>query len=254
VHNAEDNLRRVMAIPENDPMWQTTIVPTETPISERVPIDQEQAIATAMEHRVEIANARQRIDSATVSEKAAKNGVRHELNLVTEMRLDKTEVPSTTSFPLTALPNRSVDSTYRSSPVWFVGLDYFYPLGNRGAKADYAIAQINGKAKTTLEASPKTCASMCASRRGPSNGVRRVTAARKNVELQTKLDAEQEEFDNGMSTSFRVFTAFQTDLRNAQLSLIQALLDYNKSLADLERAKGTLLESKGMKLADDAGR
>jgi outer membrane protein TolC len=81
-----------------------------------------------------------------------------------------------------------------------------------------------------------------------------VVAGRKNVELQTKkLDAEQKKFDNGMSTSFEVFT-FQTDLRNAQLSLIQALLDYNKSLADLERAKGTLLESKGLKLAEDAGR
>ena len=59
--------------------------------------------------------------------------------------------------------------------------------------------------------------------------------------------------DRLASTSFEVFT-FQTDLRNAQLSLIQALLDYNKSLADLERAKGTLLESKGLELAADAGR
>jgi hypothetical protein len=36
--------------------------------------------------------------------------------------------------------------------------------------------------------------------------------------------------------------------------LIQALLDYNKALADLERAKGTLLESKGLTLADNTGR
>jgi hypothetical protein len=32
------------------------------------------------------------------------------------------------------------------------------------------------------------------------------------------------------------------------------MLDYNKGLADLERAKGTLLESKGLKLDDNAGR
>ena len=92
------------------------------------------------------------------------------------------------------------------------------------------------------------------SARAVESGYERVVAARKNTELQTKkLEAEQKKFDNGMSTSFEVFT-FQTDLRNAQLSLIQALLDYNKSLADLERAKGTLLESKGLTLANNAGR
>jgi outer membrane protein TolC len=77
------------------------------------------------------------------------------------------------------------------------------------------------------------------------SGYERVVAARKNVELQNKkLEAEQKKFDNGMSTSFEVFT-FQTDLRNAQTVVDPRDARLQQGLADLERAKGTLLESKG---------
>jgi outer membrane protein TolC len=258
VKNSEDNLRRVMAVPADDPLWQATIVPTETPVSEPVTIDQGQAIATALENRAEIANAREQIDSAKVSEKAAHNGVRHQLNLTADINLDRSETPSTTSFPVAAppIPPRNVTSILRQSPSWAVGLAYVYPIGNRAAKSSYAIAKINTEKSETVLASVSqdVRVEVRTAARAVETGYERVVAARKNVELQTKkLDAEQKKFDNGMSTSFEVFT-FQTDLRNAQLSLIQALLDYNKALSELERSKGTLLESKGLKLADDAGR
>jgi len=51
-----------------------------------------------------------------------------------------------------------------------------------------------------------------------------------------------------MSTTFQV-REFQNDLSEAELSWIRAGLDYAKGLAALERAKGTLLESRGLELA-----
>ena len=134
-------------------------------------------------------------------------------------------------------------------------MTYSVPIANRKAKADYAIATINReKREIALQNTEDLIrVDVRTTARAVESGYERVVAGRKNVELQTKkLDAEQKKFDNGMSTSFEVFT-FQTDLRNAQLTLIQSLLDYNKALADLERAKGTLLESKGLKLADGRG-
>ena len=66
--------------------------------------------------------------------------------------------------------------------------------------------------------------------------------------LQRKtLEAEQRKFENGMSTSFEVLR-IQTDLSDAQLAEIRAILDYTKALADFERAKGTLLEARGLAL------
>ena len=66
---------------------------------------------------------------------------------------------------------------------------------------------------------------------------------------QEKLEAEQKKFDNGMSTSFEVLT-FQRDLANAELRLTNAQLDYIKALAAFERSKGTLLEARGLEIAD----
>jgi outer membrane protein TolC len=84
--------------------------------------------------------------------------------------------------------------------------------------------------------------------RNVESGVKRVAAARKNVELQQeKLEAEQKKFENGMSTSFEVLT-FQNDLADAELALIRAGLDYVTAQTELERAKGTLLESRGLSL------
>src|SRR5262249_27719055 len=140
--------------------------------------------------------------------------------------------------------------------TWTVALTYAVPIRNRAAEADYANAMIGREKAELSEQNTEDIVRVDVRRavRAVESGYERVVAARKNVELQQKkLDAEQKKFDNGMSTSFEVFT-FQTDLRNSQLSLIQAVLDYNKSLADLERAKGTLLESKNLKLDEEAGR
>ena len=215
-------------------------------------IDQEAAIRIAYERRTEMASARENIAIAKVGEAAAQNGVKHGLNLLADWGRDHAESGQAYSYTVPVQPPYTVDSATRTSPNWGLALVYSYPIGNRAAKSNYAIAKINSeKAAITLEsvmqrrprrrphdrpAPSNRATSACSRRRARTSSFR-----------QKKLEAEQKKFDNGMSTSFEVFT-FQTDLRNAQLSLIQAMLDYNKALADLERAKGTLLESKGLKL------
>jgi outer membrane protein TolC len=71
----------------------------------------------------------------------------------------------------------------------------------------------------------------------------------KNRELQqANVDAEQKKFENGMSTSFLVLQA-QDALRSAERRQNLAIVDYNKSLASLEKSKGTLLEARDIKIA-----
>jgi len=131
-----------------------------------------------------------------------------------------------------------------------VGLLYSYPIGNRAAKATSANAEIDKERARIAVASAEqdVRVDVRAAVRAVESGAKRVAAAHANTVLQQKtVDAELKKFENGMSTSFEVLR-IQTDLSDAQVAEIRALLDYNKSLADLERAKGTLLESKGMKL------
>ena len=261
----EDNLRRVMAIPARRSALAGNDRSDGRPGSERSrPIDREAGHRDrAREHgpRSPTLGGADRI--ARRSQREGGPQQRHGIssNLNADVNLDRRRNPVDDVVPAgtPSIPNlRDVDSILQQSPTWAVGLDVLLP--DRQSRRE---SELRHRARSTREkseigvrrASRRTSASTCAPRREPSRPASSAcVAARKNVELQTKkLDAEQKKFDNGMSTSFEVFT-FQTDLRNAQLSLIQALLDYNKSLADLERAKGTLLESKGLKLADDAGR
>ena len=76
--------------------------------------------------------------------------------------------------------------------------------------------------------------------------VKRVQAARVNVDLQRKkLEAEQKRLQYGLSNSFQVLS-FQNDLTAAQSSEVKAIIDYNKSLANLANATGTLLDKQGI--------
>ena len=72
-----------------------------------------------------------------------------------------------------------------------------------------------------------------------------IARARELAERQ--LDAEERKFAVGTTTNFEVLT-FQRDLANARTSELQAIPNYMNSVARLEQAKGTLLESLGMSI------
>ena len=55
---------------------------------------------------------------------------------------------------------------------------------------------------------------------------------------QKRLEAEQSKFEVGLSTNFLVVQA-QRDLFDAQIAELRAILDYAKSLVDLERVQVT---------------
>jgi outer membrane protein TolC len=52
-----------------------------------------------------------------------------------------------------------------------------------------------------------------------------------------------------MSTDFIVLT-YQRDLATAQGAELRAIIDYNLSLANLDKVQGTTLAGKNIKLAD----
>ena len=249
LENAEDALLRLMAVPDASPLWDQSLQLTDRPSYEPHDLDLDASIAKGLEHRPEIIVARQQLKDNELTERVARKNVRHSLDLqariAPEGKSDADQLFESTTFPT------SDTTTNSTSTDWNVGLRYSYPLRNRRAKADYAIARLNTEkgiagiqqAEQTIRVDVRTAV------RNVDSGVQRVEAARKNVELQQKkLDAEQKKFENGMSTSFEVLT-FQNDLANAELSEIRARLDYIKSLAALERATGTLLEARGMQIA-----
>lgn len=254
--NTEDNLRRLMAVPPDDPLWSRPILPTDEPKAQPTSIDLDAAIATALQERAEVRNARVQLESDTLSARVADKQKRHQLNLVGRLNADFSD----TSQDFTSLepPVLTTNNTFESQafPSWSVGLVYAYPFGNRAAKADAAIAKITQeRSQIGVESAEQDVrVDVRIAARAVESGAKRVAAAHSNTILQQKtVDAELKKFENGMSTSFEVLR-IQTDLADAQVAEIRAVLDYNKALADLERAKGTLLASKGMKLETNGGR
>jgi outer membrane protein TolC len=75
--------------------------------------------------------------------------------------------------------------------------------------------------------------------RNIETAVKRVEVTRAATRLaQTQLEAEQEKFRLGLSTSFRVLE-FQRELTDARTGETRALSDYNVELGRLDQRTGT---------------
>jgi outer membrane protein TolC len=265
--DAEDRLRAFMAIPREDPRWRQPLQPTLQPEFQEEQVDVERRIEQALATRPELSSARRILRSRELSERVSRRQVRPSLDLTGTVApagnnvdvlpgpdgilgtIDDVDVVRGFGESVSEVPDFE---NYR----WSVGLNFILPLRNREAKANAAIASLErqraqlqiANLEQTVRVEVRTAG------RGVTSGAERIAAARKNVELQErKLDAERKKFENGMSTSFEVLT-FQTDLANAQLRLIQALIDYQVARAELERVTGTLLEARGMRFDSTTGR
>jgi outer membrane protein TolC len=85
------------------------------------------------------------------------------------------------------------------------------------------------------------------------SNVDRVQAAQAARELaQKQLEAEQSKFEVGMSTNFFVVQA-QRDLADAQNTELRAVLNYRKSLVDLERLQQTTLQNLNITVVSTGG-
>jgi outer membrane protein len=73
--------------------------------------------------------------------------------------------------------------------------------------------------------------------------VERVQASQAAREFAQKtLEAEQSKFEVGMSTNYNVILT-QRDLATAQSNELQSVLNYRKSLVELERLQQTTLQT-----------
>lgn len=140
---------------------------------------------------------------------------------------------------------RSLANAFRSdAPNYSVGVTISFPLRNRRAKADLAGAQITQNQIATQLRSQEQIVIV-----EVRNAVQSVETARQRVltsrrareNAEIQLDGERKLFEAGKSTTFILFQRENalTAARNAE---IRAETDYNKALADLQKATSTTLE------------
>ncbi len=141
--------------------------------------------------------------------------------------------------------NRSLANTFRSdAPNFSVGVTISFPFRNRTAKANLAGAEIQqNQIATQLRAQEQVVIVEV------RNAVQAVETARQRVLIarrarenaQIQLDGERRLFESGRSTTFLLFQR-ENALTNARNSEIRAETDYNKALADLQKATSTTFQ------------
>jgi outer membrane protein len=157
---------------------------------------------------------------------------------------DTVTVPGTPSF-LAGGFSRSLRNLFRSdAPNYSVGVTISFPLRNRTARANLAGAEIekNRLATQTRIQEQTVIVEVRNSVQAVETARQRVLAARRareNAEIQ--LEGERKLFDVGRSTTFLLFQR-ENALTNARNAEIRAETDYNKAIANLQRATSTTFQ------------
>jgi outer membrane protein TolC len=140
-------------------------------------------------------------------------------------------------------------------PRWTLALNMSYPIGLSAQKASVARArvQVNQVQAQLKQIELQVATDVTNAAISVQNNAEAVQAAGAARELsQKKLDAEQSKFEVGMSTNYNVVLA-QRDLSDAQNTELRNILNYRKSLVELERLQQTTLSGLGITVLGGGG-
>lgn len=263
IKSNEDQLRLLLNISGDEDKRITAVVPKDKPTYLQKTVDLEEALATAIQNRNDLAISRIGLETEKLNLSYAKNQSLPDLSLSASYSspgIDGTRIyyignpldgniDYTVPGNITGALKQTMKLTY---PNWNLGLTLNIPLANVFSRANLAQARLSMRqAMLDLENQKEQIYLEI------KNAVRSVDANYKRIiafttarELsEQKLAAEEEKRRVGLSTNYLVLQ-MQRDLANARISELNAIISYNVSLASLDRSMGTNLKSKDIKLSE----
>lgn len=237
VRDAEDRLKVVLNIPKEGE-WGGAIHPADPARFSEVHLDLPVAITDALRKRPDYEAAKIEVSNRELDLRFARNQLLPDLSFQGSVGLNGLS---------------AVDPTYRKALddlgsgnnfSYSAGLVLSIPIGNRAAGAEFVKAHLaREQAKVSLRNLELEITAEV------REAVRRVSADAKLVEdtkaasrlAAEQLRIEQRRLEAGVSTTFEVLR-FQRDLAEAQSAEVRSLTNYNKSIANLDRVRGVVLE------------
>ncbi len=264
VKNAEDQLKVLLNLPEDEARAIASVKPLDTPPAEERKVDLDEALATALELRPDLAATKIGVDIQALAVRYQRNQMLPDLNLSASFSgggLSGTQLIYQDDNPLTGIVIGTIpggisgalkDSFRFKYPNWSLGLTLNIPVANFTSQANYVLAKVglrqqvltfeNQKQQLYLEIKNAV--------RAVESNFKRITAYRVARELaEQKLAAEEEKLSVGQSTNYIVLT-YQRDLTDARISELNAIVTYSISLAALDHSMGTSLRNRNVKLSD----
>ncbi len=264
VKNSEDRLKVILNLMAEDPKAEFySILPQEMPEFERKEISLDEAFSTALQNRPELESSRIGIRNSEINLDFAKNQQLPSLNFNasywspgvsgTQLIYDP-ENPW--QGPIGEIPGGREDAfkdvfgfKYTN---WSIRFTLDIPLNTFISRANLAQARVDmQQAMLRLQQQEQNIyLEIKQAVRAVETNYQRVEAYKVARELrQQQLAAEEEKLKVGLTTPYFVLQ-YQRDLATAQTTELQAIIDYNLSLANLSRAMGTSLQEKNISMVD----
>lgn len=227
-------LKRIVNLPELPVESETVVVPQSQPDPVEYVIDRPATISLAMNNRMELLELELRAASDLAQSDLARNRALPLFTLDYVYRINGLGASEGRAFDSLA-DNRFED--------WSIGLNAEVPLGN-----EVAMSQVRRAVLQRMQRLGTKSARELAIRQEVLNSIddielgwQRILAARQSVILNTRtLQAEQRQFEVGTRTSTDVLEA-AASLAEAQLTEINALVDYQIAQVDLAFSTGMVL-------------
>jgi outer membrane protein TolC len=226
--------------------------------------DVEASTARAFEFRPELAIARQAIEQGEINVRFARNQWLPQLDVVAGYGYQglagaTNDAPDLfggqrAPIPIARRYSATDDDFFSASGArsWQAGAVLTIPLGNTTGRANLSRAQLQLR-RTQTEARRQEQAIILQVRdavRNLRSALEGIEAAEARVTAATEqLRAEQIRLEYGESTPFEVLLR-EEDLVEAEQQLIVALQAYHDSVADLDRAQGTILADRNVVVED----
>jgi outer membrane protein TolC len=256
---AEDTLKNILAIPITQ-----HIDASDEPTTVFKSYDESQALNEALEKRPEVAQAELDIENKETLKKFYSNQRLPSLSVQASVQLQGlggSENPDRLSFGATPEPIPPQFDEASDAFRQLGGADFptvvilgvlSFPIFNWTAKGNYvkASADLDRSVITFKKVGDDVELDVSNAIRAIENSIKGINATKISVDLAEEvLRNEQERLNVGIGTTRNVLDA-QRDLVDARFAQIQAIVDYNIALARLERAKGTILEAKGVSMKE----
>jgi len=267
VSQAENTLKQLMLREPTAPEWSAQLTPTDTPAFDLSPVNLTAALDEAHKNRPELRRLTLQKDINSVDLQYYKNQTLPQVDITSTVAatgLAGSKVPCTpdpaTGKTCPIVPTNLIGGYGQDLSNLFsvktrnitAGVTISFPIHNQTAQANLAGARIQ---KEQLEASYRSEGQ--AVEMDVRNAAQAVDTAQKRVvtsrqareSAEQQLAGEQKLYEVGRSTTFLLLQR-QNELTSARTSELQAQTDYNKALADLQRATAATLRVNNVVVTD----
>ena len=250
IATAEDDLRALIVDPARPDYWQVHLVATDPILATPHEVDVDGVIRSALANRLDLVSARRRQEITNLSLRLDENLLKPDVTANVTYAAQGTGgtqfAYGSGSFPPPIISRTDKafasvlgDAFGGAYPSWTAGVSFSYPIGLSAAKASLARERLQKQQEdlSVQNLELQIAAAVRNAARDVQTNFKRVEATQKALQAtERQLDAEQRKFGVGLSTSFELQSR-QRDLAQARISVLNAMIAYNRSLIALERVQ-----------------